>query len=30
MLSFQGLEALSIYEFVKSKMITFVNKRADG
>jgi hypothetical protein len=30
MLSFQGPEALPIYKFVTSKMITFVVKRADG
>jgi hypothetical protein len=30
MLSYQGFEALPIYEFVTSKMITFVNKSADG
>ena len=30
MLSYQGIEASPIYEFVTSKIITFVNKKADG
>lgn len=30
MLSDRGLEATPIYEFVTSKIITFVNKKADG
>jgi hypothetical protein len=30
MLSYQGIEASPIYEFVTCKIITFVNKTADG
>lgn len=30
MLSYQGIEASPIYKIVTCKIITFVNKKADG